>query len=278
MRRLMETTSEPTSRREEVVGDGVAVVQRLLGAEAHDHRLGADRQRAGEDVVVVDGGLQVHEPLAREVVGAVQLGLVADARDADPLPAVVGLHEERVADALGDLAEVEGAVVAGRRVGPARVVGRALERHEDRARHLQPAADHRAVGRVLLHRLEGEGAVEQVDVVHHRHLLQPLARVVVPVGEAIDDQLVARLVAQVEGLDGQALDVDAVARAVLALDRPQARDDGLEGGGPVVLGAEEQADVMDGVGHQQKRGRWWASCARQDGQSWATSYPQRSSS
>ena len=95
---------------------------------------------------------------------------------------------------------------------------------------------------------------------------------------AIDDQLVARLVAQVEGLDGQALDVDAVARAVLALDRPQPRDDGLEGGGPVVLGAQEQADVMEGVGHQQKRGRRWANWARQEGQSCGTSYPHRSSS
>ena len=235
--------------------DRVAVVQRLLGAEAHDHRLGTDRERAGEDVVAVDRRLQVHEPLARGVVGAVQLGLVADLGDADPLPAVVGLHEERIADALGDLGEVERAVVAGRRVGPARVVRRALERHEHRARHLQPAADHRAVGGVLLHRLEGERAVEQVHVVHQRDLLQPLARVVVPVGEPIDDELVARLVAQVEGLDGQALDVDAMARAAGALDRPQPGDDGLEGGGPVVLGAEQQSDVVCGVSHQQKRGR-----------------------
>ena len=251
----MATTSAPTSGLRKSCVDGVAVVQRLLGAEAHDHRLGADRERAGEDVVAVDRRLQVHEPLARGVVGTVQRGAVGDPRHADPLTAVVGLHEERIADALGDLVEIERAVVAGRRVGPARVVRRALEGHEHRARHLQPAADHRAVGGVLLHRLERERAVEQVHVVHQRDLLQPFARVVVPVGEPVDDQLVARLVAQVEGLDGQALDVDAMARAAGALDRPQPGDDGLEGGRPVVLGAEQQSDVVCGLSHQQKRGR-----------------------
>jgi hypothetical protein len=67
--------------------------------------------------------------------------------------------------------------------------------------HLQPEPDHRAVRRVLLHRLERERVVEQVDVVHQRDLLQPLARVVVPVREPVDDEVVARLVAQVERLD-----------------------------------------------------------------------------
>ena len=103
-----ERVDEPADRehlvadlgREEVVVDGVAVVHRLLGPEVHDHRLGADRERAREVVVALDRGLEVHQPLARLVVGAVQLGAVADVADADPLPAVVGLHEQRVADRL----------------------------------------------------------------------------------------------------------------------------------------------------------------------------------
>src|SRR5215211_9497881 len=58
---------------------------------------------------------------------------------------------------------------------------------------------------VLLHRLEGEGVVEQVGPVHQGDLLQPLPGVVVPVGEAVDDQGVADRLAQVEGLDGDPL-------------------------------------------------------------------------
>ncbi|MEV6030462.1 hypothetical protein AB0L65_04905 [Nonomuraea sp. NPDC052116] len=57
--------------------DDVAGVHRLLGPEAHDHGLHADRQRPGERVVPVDGLLEVHEHLAALVVGPVQLVPVA---------------------------------------------------------------------------------------------------------------------------------------------------------------------------------------------------------
>ena len=90
----------------------VAVVHRLRRVEPHRHRLGADRERADEDVEVFERGLQVHHPLARLVVARAQLLGRADARDADPLAAVERLHEERVADVLADRLEVERRVVA----------------------------------------------------------------------------------------------------------------------------------------------------------------------
>ena len=241
--------------REEVVRDGVAVVHRQVGPEVHDHRLGADRERAGEHVEAVDRRLQVHQPLAGAVVGALELGLVLDVADADPLAAVVGLHEQRVADLLGDPLEVERLVVLGRRVGEARVVGRVLVRDEHRLRHLQAQPQHRAVGGVLLHRLERERAVEQVDVVHQRDLLQPLAREVVPVGEPVDDEVVARLVAQVERLHRDPLDGHVVARAGGVLDRAEPAEQRLERARPVLLGAEQQADQVIRLRHQQNLGR-----------------------
>ena len=161
-----------------------------------------------------------------------------------PRAAVVGLHEQRVAHALGDRVEVELLVVAPRGVGPPRVVRRVLERHEHRLGHLEPQAHHRAVGRVLLHALERERAVEQVHVVHERDLLEPLARHVVPVREPVDHQVVAGLVAQVERLDGDPLDVEGVLVARARADRPQPLHDRLERLGPVLLGAEQQPDQM----------------------------------
>ena len=189
-------------RGQEVVLDRVPVVHRQLGPELHHHRLRPDGQRADEHVVALDRLLQVHQPLARGVVGRVQFGAVADPRHAHPAAAVVRLHEQRVAQRLGHLVEVERLVVPGGGVGVAGVVDRVLVRHQHGLGHLQAQPDHRAVGGVLLHRLERERAVEQVHVVHQRDLLQPLARVVVPVRQPVDDQRVPGPVAQVERLDG----------------------------------------------------------------------------
>ena len=221
------------------------------------------RQRARELVEALDRRLQVHQPLAGLVVGLLQLLAVLDPRHADPLAAVVGLHEQRVADVLGDRGEVERQVVLRRRVLEARVLGRVLVRDEHRRRHLDPEPDHRAVGRVLLHRLERERRVEQVDVVHHRDLLQPLARDEVPPREAVDDEVVARLVAQVERLDRDPLAAHVMRRPVV-LHRPDPLQQRLEGARPVLLGAEQEADQVRSVGHQQNLGRWWAIWARQD--------------
>ena len=133
--------------------------------------------------------------MARRVVGAMQLVTVADTAHPDPLPAVIWLDEQRVAEPIGNRGQIKRPVVAGGRVLEARIVGRVLVRDENRWRHFQPKAEHRAVGGVLLHRLKREGAVEQIYVVHQRDLLQPFARVVVPVRQAVDDQLVAGAVA-----------------------------------------------------------------------------------
>ena len=206
----------------------VAVVHRPLGLELHDHRLRPDRQRAREHVEPLDRRLQVHDPLPRRVVRALELGAIDDATDPDPLAAVVGLHEQRVADLLGDRGQVERLVVLVRGVLKARVVRRVLVRHEHRLRHLQTEANHRAVGGVLLHRLEGERAVEQIHVVHQRDLLEPLAREVIPVGQPVDDQLVLRPVAEVERLDGDPLGGDPVALAGAVGDRAEPPDQCLE--------------------------------------------------
>ena len=235
---------EPGVRGQEVVLDRVAQVHGLVRLELHHHGLGADGQRAGEDVVV-DGLLQVHEHLAAGVVGRVQFVGVLDPGHAAPGSAVVGLHEQRVADLLGDRVQVEGLVVAGRGVDVTRVVDRVLVRNQDRLRHLEPEPHHRAVGRVLLHRLERERAVEQVDPVHHGDLLEPLPGVVVPVRQAVDDQVVAGLVTQAERLDGDPLDVEGV-RAARPVDRTQPAQDLGEGRGPVVLGAEQEPDRVPG--------------------------------
>ena len=189
---------------QEAVVDGVPQVHRLVGPEVHHHRLRADGERPGE-VLVVDGGLQVHQHLAGLVVRAVQVAAVVDPRDPAPGAAVERLHVERVAELLGEPVEVEVAVVLLRGVGPAHVVDRVLVRHQRGRRDLEAHPDQRAVGAVLLHRLERERAVEQVGAVDQRGLLQPLARVVVPVREPVDDELGADRVVEVERLDGEPL-------------------------------------------------------------------------
>ena len=93
---------------------------------------------------------------------------------------------------------------------------------------------------MLLHRLEGERRVEQVHVVHERDLLEPLARVVVPVGEPVDHQVGARLGPERERLDGQPLGGEDVPPAGSVRHRAEAGDQVLERAGPVVLGPQQQ--------------------------------------
>ncbi len=177
-----------------------------------------DRARA--KCVVVDGRLQVHEHLARLVVGVDEALLVVDPGDAPPAAAVEGLHVQRVAEVLGDLLEVEGPVVLRRTCRPSGRCRRGSCRGRARSRGtLSPRRMRATVGAVLLHRLEGERAVEQVGVVDERGLLEPLARVVVPVGEAVDDELGAHRLAQVERLDGQTLARQLVRHALVGRDR-----------------------------------------------------------
>ena len=224
------------------MGHGVPVVHRLVGPEVHHHRLRADRQRAGE-VLVVDRGLEVHQHLAGLVVRAVQVAAVVDPGDAAPAAAVERLHVQRVAELLGEVVEVERLVVLLRRVGPAHVVDGVLVGHQRGRRDLEPEPDHRAVGAVLLHRLERERAVEQVGPVDQRGLLQPLARVVVPVRQPVDHQLGADRVVEVERLDGEPLAGHGVVVAVV-LDRADPTQDRLERAWPVLLGSEQQSDQV----------------------------------
>ena len=138
---------------------------------------------------------------------------------------------------------------------------------------------------MLLHRLERERRVQQVGAVHQRGLLEPLARVVVPVGEAVDHQAGAHRVGEPERLDREPLAAYLVPLA--AVDhRADPGQDRLEGPWPVLLGAEEEPDqVSVGVSHgtehnrhQQNLGRWWAICRCHHGQSCAESWPHSSSS
>ena len=58
-------------------------------------------------------------------------------------------------------------------------------------------------------------------------LLEPLARVVVPVGQPVDDQAGAHRVGEVEGLDRQSLGRDGMPLTASA-DRVDHAEDGLE--------------------------------------------------
>src|SRR6185503_7586386 len=79
-------------RGQEPVVDLVAQVQGPGRVVVHHHRLGADGQAAGEDVVALDPGLDVHQLPARPVIGRFQPGRVGDPVDVDPAAAVERLH------------------------------------------------------------------------------------------------------------------------------------------------------------------------------------------
>ena len=223
--------------RQEVVPHLVAVVHRLRRVEPHRHRLRADRQRSNKHVEVLERGLEMHHPLARFVVARTQLFRRGDARDADPLAAVERLHEEWIADLLADRLQIELRVVALRRRLKARIVGRHLVWDQPRLGHADPEAHQCAIGGVLLHRLERERVVQQIHVVDERHLLQPRTREVVPPRQPVDHQRIPRCRAKIERLVD-----DPLGHEPVPVDRPETRDERLECRGPILLGAEEEAD------------------------------------
>jgi len=92
-------------------------------------------------------------------------------------------------------------------------------RDQPGVRHANPEPHQRAVRRVLLHRLERERVVQQVDVVHQRDLLQPRARQVVPPRQPVDHQRVPGLRSEVERLVADPLRAQGV-----PVDRAEARD------------------------------------------------------
>ena len=221
----------------------VALVHGSLGVEMQHHRLGSDAEAAGEDVVPLHGGLQVHQPLLGLVVGAVQCVDVLDATHPHPGAAVERLHVQRHADVARHLGEIEPAQVPLRGDGESRIVRRLLVGHHPRLGNAQPQPDHGAVRGVLLHGLERERVVEQVDVVHERHLLQPLARQVVPPGEPVDDEPEAGGGSEVEGLVPDPLRRELVRLAPMA-DRPDAAEEGRERRRPILFGCEQQPDLV----------------------------------
>ena len=147
--------------------------------------------------------------LSLPFVRLLQLLGVVDLGHAHPAAAVVGLHEHRIAEALPDvLLEVEEAGVALERdlqVGLA-LVGLGGDEHRVRYRHPEP--HHRAVRRVLLVGLHRPRVVEDVDAVHDDGLLDPLAARAEPMRQPVDHEVVLHGLAQVEGLDRHALDVE----------------------------------------------------------------------
>jgi hypothetical protein len=219
-------------------------VHRPIRLELHDHRLGADREAAGEHVVVLDRCLQVHQAFTRFVVARVEFSIVLHPGHPHPGSAVERFHEQGIANLARDLFEAERLVVFSRHVWEPVILRWFLMRDHPRVRHLQAQPHHGAVSRVLLHGLERERVVHEVDVVHDCGLLQPLTRDVVPVREPIDDERMARHGTQVEGLDRDALGRD---RVVLPTDL-QLPDGAVsqcfERARPILFGAQQQADQM----------------------------------
>ncbi len=108
---------------------------------------------------------------------------------------------------------------------------------------------HRAIGRVLLHRLKRPWIVEDVEVIHDHRLLNPLPTGVVPVGEAIQHHIVAARLLEVIGLDGDALDVEGHLIAVEIEVEVEAAQHLFVADGPAEVGAEGKADEALGLGH-----------------------------
>src|SRR5205823_1791149 len=84
--------------------------------------------------------------------------------------------------------------------------------------------------------------------VHHDRLFYPLAAGVVPVGEAVEHHVVLAWLAQVERLDGDAIDLDAD-RVALELDRAESLDDLLVTNRPADVGPEREPDLPRDVAH-----------------------------
>ena len=148
----------------------------------------------------------MHESRAALVVRLVQGLAVPDRRHADPGSAIIGLHEQRVADLVTDIAEVEQARIAAQRRHEVRRLDVGFRRHEPGIRHGKAEPHHGAVGRMLLHGLDRPGVVIDVQVVTEYRFLDPLSRRVIPVRQSVDDDVVLAGLPQVERLDADALD------------------------------------------------------------------------
>ncbi len=69
-------------------------------------------------------------------------------------------------------------------------IGPGFGRDQPGIRDIEAKPDHGAVGRVFLHTLEGKGIVEQICTIQEGSLLKPLAGIVMPVSQPVDDQVI----------------------------------------------------------------------------------------
>jgi len=187
----------------------------------------------------------VHDRRGRLFVGTVERVPVGDVADAAPTAPVEGFHVEGVADEVREGAEVEAVLVAGN--GGAVFVGvrAAVRRDEPGFGDVQSEPDHGDVGGVFFHALKGEGVVEQVHVVEQGSLFQPFARLVVPPREAVDDEVVGRGGAQVEGVDADTFDIDLIFLAFVGDGGVVGAVEGFEHFRPVVFVGEEETDFFE---------------------------------
>ena len=114
-----------------------------------------------------------------------------------------------VAHLRADVAEIEELRVAferGFEIGCRFVL---LRREHPRIGHGKPERLHRAVRRLLFHRLDGPRVVQHVEAIHENGFLYPLTARVVPVRDSIEHDVVTRALLQSEGLDTHALDFEA---------------------------------------------------------------------
>ena len=234
---------------------GIARVERRRGVVLDRADLRTDADGAHEGVVGPDTLLQVHDELAAAFVGGDELVPVIGLRDADPTSAVVRLHEERVADLIAHLFQVEELGIARERLLEIRRVLVLLRRNEPRLGDRHAQAHHRRVRGQLLHRLDRPRVVEHVEVVEQDRLLDPLARIGVPVRQAVENDVVATLGAQVEGLDRDAIDLEANLFATDLQRRIPAPEDVLVALRPAEVRAEGEADASDGGHGGQSSGK-----------------------
>src|SRR5205814_522060 len=108
---------------------------------------------------------------------------------------------------------------------------------------------HRAVGGVLLVGLDTPRIVEDVEVIQDDALLNPLAAGVIPVRQPIDDHVVLAGLAQLERLDGDALDVEEQRVALPGNAKVEPLEHVLEAERPAEVGPERQSDATRDLGH-----------------------------
>ena len=150
-----------------IVGDaavvaGVSVVQGSARVIADDPDLRPEADATDEQIVWIDGLLEVHQVRAALVVQTLQVLGSVDAADPCPPAAVVRLDVHRVADLFAQFGEVEHLCVSLERdleVG-FRVV--LFRRHHPRRRNRHTKPHHGAVRRVLLVGLDRPRVVEDV--------------------------------------------------------------------------------------------------------------------